>query len=535
MSKRIAQLRAQIRKYVPHKPRRRRHRPHRRHGSGAAPGGPTAAPPTEGTQVGIVSEDNEGKQALLRERPSTNAPAIGPMKFGTRLYIVRRRGTWYEAVAPGGSRGYVAVALVKTNLPEPGAQLYKIHGETALELAQKFYGGESIPGRDARFYVNVLEYVNRGPGRRGIYQPNPGDRSTGAWKNVRTRENYMIWVPSYAFAQTLKGKVSSGSLTGGAWARARNAINAIETFATGGIAFVAGLVEGAVASVKDLLTGAAALVGGVWKTLKSLFQGNIVHDARHVWDVITHLDVKAIAEDWIGNFVRRWNAKGVWDRWKFRGWAAGYAIAETIMIILSGGGALAVKVAGRMGKLGAKLLGFAKKLADTKVSKAAMGAIKSRVLGRELVKLGLRRRSVIRLNLAQREAIARALARWNLNREGVSQGVIHIIEYAGGKGGAGKSNRLEKLEEYNGIGPFDAKAKDVIPKVTDAVAGLIRGKTVRHRKDGDKEFFWVPRADLPPDKVAHPAKGTKGTIVIKENGKFSTFFNGTHGSYLKLN
>jgi peptidoglycan hydrolase-like protein with peptidoglycan-binding domain len=532
-AKRIAQLRKQLRRYVPHKSGRKRRR--RRRGSGAAPGGPTAAPPKEGTQVGIVSEDNEREQAKLREKPSTRSRVIGPMRFGTKLYIIRRLGSWYEAVAPGGSRGYVAAALVKTNLPEPGARLYRIgESETGLSLANRFYGHLVKPGQDLRFYVNVLEYVNRGPGPRGVYQPNPDDHSRGAWKNVRTRANYMIWVPSDEFAQKLKGIVSSGSLTGGLWARARRAIHAIESFAVGGIAFVAGLVEGAIASVKDLLTGAAALVGGVWKVLKSAFQGDIVHDAKHLWDVITHIDVRAIAESWVANFVKRWNAKSIWDRWRFRGWVAGYAIAEALMVILTSGGTLAVKLAGKMGKLGAKLTGFARKLGDTKLGNRAARTMQSGLLARQLVRLGLRRSYVVRLNSQQRGAVARALNRWNVNRDGQSQGVVHIIEYARGGGGASKANRLERLESYHGVGPFNIKDPDVIPNVTDTVATLIRGDNVHSRKVSDKEFFFVSRNDVPENVAKHPAKGTKGTIVIKQSGKLSTFHNGEYRRYLNL-
>ena len=480
----------------------------------------------------MVAEDGK-ERAKLRKGPSTESQIITELAFNTRLFITGKRGDWLYVTTAAGAYGYISDQLVKTNLPEPSAQLYKIAGgDSAIGIAQRYYGGLVKPGEDLRFYVNVLEYVNRGNGPRGVYQPDPNDHSRGAWKHVLTRAGYMIWVPGGQFAQSLKGIVSSGSLTGGAWAKARSAIKAVENFAIGGAAFVAGLLEGALASVRDLLEGVGSLLSMVWKTVKSLFEGNILRDARRVWDMLANLDAKEIAESWIRDFVENWTAEDIWSRWKFRGWVAGYAIAEAAMIVLTSGGTLAVKLAGKAGKLGSRLVGLVKAF-SSKLPKAAAVAVKSRLLTRQLVKQGLSSAYVKGLTDAEREAAQQALSRWNVVASGKNQGVTHIVDYASGASGAQKTGRLEVLERYNGIGPFDIKDPKLIPEVTNALDALVGHPHVHVAHPSDLTVYWIPRNNLPPAKLANPAKGDRGTLILKFQGKYSTFHAAEYRRYLK--
>ena len=487
-----------------------------------------------GSKVGIVAEFGREK-AKLRERASTNSRIVTELPFNTRVFITDAvKGGWYEVTLDNGLYGYVSRALIKTNLPEPTSRLHRIEAdEFAIDLAQRLYGHRVKPGLDLRFFVNVLEYVNRGSGKRGIYQPDPNDKSRGAWKKIRTRANYMIWVPSGDFAESLKGRVSTGSLTGGAWARTREVIEKVENFAIGGAAFVAGLLTGAGSAIRDLLVGAAQLVSGVWKVLKSLFEGNILRDARRLWDAVTHLNVREIADSWVSRFTEKWTAKDIWDRWKFRGWVAGYAIAEIAMTILSGAGTLAVKLAGKAGKVASKLMGavrgFTGKLGSVKLPKAVDKVVKSRLMGRQLVSLGLKRSYVRKLDDAERQAAVDALNRWNVSEGGQSQGVTHIIDYAKGGGGAAKDKRLDNLEQYHGAGPFDIKDGSLIPDVTNALRGLIHGGTTKRKDIGKKTIYWVPRTGVP----LPPSNSAKGTIIITYDQKFSTFFEGNYRSWTK--
>ena len=114
------------------------------------------------------------------------------MPFGTRLFIKRRAsGGWYQVTLVSGQHGYVAAVYVKRNLPEPTAELFKIKGQTALEIVTTSATATwAKTTRTWRFYVNVLEYVNRGPGLRGIYQSRPGNKDWDAWKDVKTRSGY---------------------------------------------------------------------------------------------------------------------------------------------------------------------------------------------------------------------------------------------------------------------------------------------------------------------------------------------------------
>ena len=483
-----------------------------------------------GRRVGIIAEFG-AEPAKLRERASTNSRIVRALPFNTRVFITDSiKGDWYAVTLETGEYGFVYKKLVKTNLPEPLARLHKIEAdEFAIDLAKRLYGRRIRPGLDARFFVNVLNYVNRGDNKRGIYQSDPD----GSWKTVRTRANYLIWVPSGDFAESLHGRVKTGSITGGRWAKTRSAIEKVENYAIGGGAFVAGLLSGAVAAVRDLLTGAAELVSGLWKVLKSLFEGNILRDAKRVWDVVTHLNPREIAESWIARFVERWGAKDIWDRWKFRGWVAGYAIAEIAMTILSGAGTLAVKLAGKAGKVASKLVGavrdFTGKLGSVKVPKAVDRVVKTRLMGRQLVKLGLRRSYVRKLDEGERQAVVVALNRWNVTPDGTSQGVIHIIDYAKGGGGAAKDKRLTSLEQYHGVGPYNGKDGRLIEKVTNDLRVLMHRHGTQKKVLGKKTIYWVPRdgVQLPPSNSA------KGTIIITHDQDFATFFEGNYRSYKK--
>ena len=323
-------------------------------GSGAAPGGPTAAPPAGAAETAIVASTTD--TVKLRASGSDHAKIVAELGLNQRLFLGERTGNWRFASTASGAYGYLAEwlidrGLVKTNLPDPLSRLHEIaSGETALGIAEHFYGGLVKPGQDLRFYVNVLEYVNRGPGPRGIYQPDPSDTSTGAWKNVKARAGYLVWIPSSDFAQSLKGVVKSGSITGGLWSKARGALEAIEDFAIGGAAFVAGLVKGALSSVRDLLVGLKDLAVSAWKLLETVFQGKILSEAKGLWEAVRHLKPRDIAESWIANFVKRWGAKSLWSRWQFRGWVIGYAIAEIGLLLISGGGTAAAKLATKMGR-----------------------------------------------------------------------------------------------------------------------------------------------------------------------------------------
>lgn len=300
--------------------------------------------------TGIVS-DSEGVN--LRDVPSTGdeSTVIRRLPFNTRLFVDRAHNDWYQVTLDTGEFGYAAAAYVKTNLPEPEATLHEIQqGESAIGIAEQYYKPHAQQwGQDLRFYVNVLEYVNRGEGPRGIY------REGDDWEDTKTRAGYLIWIPSVSFAKRLRGTVSSGSITYEAWETAKSAVVAVGRFIAGGAAFIAGILHGALESLWDVLVGLKDLAVMVWDVMKSLIKGSIISDARALWDAIKNLDPEELIEGWINDFVARWNHESLLKRWNFRGWIVGYAIAEILMMIFSGGAATVAKWGGRMGKA-AKLL-----------------------------------------------------------------------------------------------------------------------------------------------------------------------------------
>jgi hypothetical protein len=117
-------------------------------------------------------------------------------------------------------RGYVQGFRTNTQLPEPTATLYFIKkGDTLEPIAARIYRQAIEPGRDLRFYENVVLYVNQKAGRSGVQRVN-GD--------IWLFERRLIWLVSPAFAHTLQGIVPDGSITNGAIARAKRVGRALE-------------------------------------------------------------------------------------------------------------------------------------------------------------------------------------------------------------------------------------------------------------------------------------------------------------------
>ena len=118
-------------------------------------------------------------------------------------------------------RGYVQSLRINFDLPEPLAELRQLHGgETVEGFAKEKFGHAVRDGHDLRFYENVLLHVNQGrAGISGTYQ-DPGVLGGGA-NNIQLTAGHRIWLVSAEFAKSLESIVPSGSLTGGAVARAR--------------------------------------------------------------------------------------------------------------------------------------------------------------------------------------------------------------------------------------------------------------------------------------------------------------------------
>lgn len=159
-------------------------------------------------RVGIVAWDGQ-PELRLRSSPDTSADnVIALLAFNTTLQVIKEfPGGWYFVSTQDGQLGYVAKVHVKTNLPEPKAKLHRVESGLpgfAISIAEHYYRQHAQDwGQDLRFYVNVLAWVNN--------RPVP-DTASG-WREVHFNPGEFIWIPSHAFALSLRGIVNSGSIS----------------------------------------------------------------------------------------------------------------------------------------------------------------------------------------------------------------------------------------------------------------------------------------------------------------------------------
>lgn len=178
--------------------------PHDPHASvGTIPAGGTPI-----DKVGIVAWDGSPVLRLRSSASTTEDNLITSLPFNTHLQVIKELpGKWLFVSTEHGQLGYVAKDYVKTNLPEPNARLHKVENGLpgfAIAIAERYYKQYADDwGQDLRFYVNVLAWVNH----RTV--PN----TTSGWRDVKFNAGEYIWVPTHAFARSLKGVVNSGSIT----------------------------------------------------------------------------------------------------------------------------------------------------------------------------------------------------------------------------------------------------------------------------------------------------------------------------------
>ncbi|MBM7114813.1 hypothetical protein [Archangium primigenium] len=176
----------------------------------------------------------------------------------------------------------------------------------------------------------------------------------------------MIWIPEVAFLKTLRGNVSSESITHEAWEAASTAAQATVDSMLGASVFVAGIVHGVLESLWDVLVGLKDLAVMIWDILASVLTGHLLTDALTLWRDLSTLDWKTLTQGWIEDFTGKWSADALIGRWRFRGWVIGYAIMEALMLFFSGGVIQGIKWLGKTSKLTKILMGMprVRKLAE---------------------------------------------------------------------------------------------------------------------------------------------------------------------------
>jgi hypothetical protein len=158
--------------------------------------------------IGVVDWDGT-PELRLRSSPATEPNnVIGQLPFSTRVQVMARLpGKWYRVSTIDGLVGYVASEYVRTDLPEPLAGRHRVEKGakgTVIAIAEHYYGAKAKDwGQDLRFYVNVLAWANRKPVPDGV----------DGWRSVAFEAGEKIWIPSQPFAYSLRGVLSSGSLS----------------------------------------------------------------------------------------------------------------------------------------------------------------------------------------------------------------------------------------------------------------------------------------------------------------------------------
>lgn len=195
------------------------------HGAGREP---QIAPPEAGIdKPGFI--DNSKGASLYRAPAEAGGELVrdAPLPPATRVFASgthpRLKHWWYVTAYLDQTmlRGYVEDFRVNVDLPEPLAELRQLVGDETVEgLAKEKFGGAVRDGHDLRYYENVLLYVNRDrAGIGGTYQdPNVLGRGSN---NIKLYAGHRIWLVSSEYAKALESVVPSGSLTGGAVAKAR--------------------------------------------------------------------------------------------------------------------------------------------------------------------------------------------------------------------------------------------------------------------------------------------------------------------------
>jgi Domain of unknown function (DUF4157) len=176
---------------------------------------PAVKEEAQGTKLNLRGAAfNEKYPVKLRSSMETSSETnvVSKIPFGTTFLITESISSWYKIKLDSGQTGFVAGENISV-APDPKAEFYKIKaGDNAVDIAGKHY--KAVIGLDLRFYVGVLAKLNP----KSIKMPSDkiawGDNSSvTAWKNANPLVGFFIWIPSQAYAQTLKGSVNNGKLS----------------------------------------------------------------------------------------------------------------------------------------------------------------------------------------------------------------------------------------------------------------------------------------------------------------------------------
>ena len=322
---------------------------------------------TDVHELGIVYKEGtvaEGGGVNLRMSPG--GKLIRWLPQNTKVFILKHRSGTVNAYAVSvinadggaGEFGYVADTHVWRNLPDPDADVLKIKpGQSPIEIAYAHYSkkGFNVWGKDARYVVNALVWVNQqakhnAKGPSGIGKEAVDDD----WYTAKSTAGVYIWLPGVDFLNAIYEKVAEhGGGTGSISADLWRTVKKIGKWIAYGLAFVGGLLHGFLKSIWDAIAG---LVSTVADVLVSIFTGNVLSDAKELWEALSKITWEDIKEA-LGAFADKWAAKlnspSPWVAGHAHGYLTGYIMAEAAQLLLTGGTLAAAKGAlwaSRLGK-----------------------------------------------------------------------------------------------------------------------------------------------------------------------------------------
>jgi hypothetical protein len=295
---------------------------------------------------GSLSEN--GGVNLRRNMSGAKEDIIKWLPINTKLFIISQSPAkdWYAVTTLSGNQGefgYVNAQFIWRFLPDPESEVKKIKkGDTPIDIASAYYSpkGFNVWGKDSRYVVNALAWVNKNAKHNGTGEPGikkPGDIDE-PWFTAKATADVYIWLPGAAFMNKIYETVAkygggTGSLTADMWRSLKAAFEYVEY----GIAFVGGLIHGFVKSLYDAIAG---LVGLAVDVIVSVFTLNVVKDIGDIIDMfkkITWDDIKNALADWWAGWEKKLMSSNPWVAGHAHGYLTGYIMAEAAQLLLTGG------------------------------------------------------------------------------------------------------------------------------------------------------------------------------------------------------
>jgi hypothetical protein len=351
-------------------------------------------------EMGIVYQETG---ANLRSKPVPEAEGsqtLAHLPQNAKVFILGHDPTsrWLAvttADGKGGRLGYIADWLVWRHLPDPESNVTKVgSGDYPLLIAARHYSGKGFNmwGEDLRYVVNALVYANvntvhNGTGQPGLRKVN--DDVTQKWFHSKATADVYIWLPSPQFLRSMYETVAekgggTGSITADLWRAAKEGLEVLAY----GAAFIGGLVHGFGKSIYD---AGKAIVD----LLISIFTGEVINDAKEIWDAISNLswdDIREAVGDWALEWGRKLESRNPFTAGHAHGYLTGYVMGEAAMLLLSGGTLAALKGAAWAGRLGQALKGL------KALERLSRGISKARRVGGEaLEQAGRRAKAVLKI------------------------------------------------------------------------------------------------------------------------------------------